>query len=65
MADQYEFNADEEMAMRRKARAGRADPALLAQVAPEFAPAAASEAREDAAARMRGRRRRSPSATGE
>lgn len=58
MADQYEFSADEERAMRQKARAGRADPALLAQVAPEFAPAAAQDAREVAAYKV-GRRRRS------
>lgn len=57
MADQYEFSADEELAMRR---ARRADPAKLAQVDPGFAPAAAVEAREDAAARLRrGAKRRS------
>lgn len=61
MADQYEFSADEERAMRMKNRAGRADPARLAQVAPEFAPDAAQEAREDAADRVR---RRAPRARG-
>lgn len=35
-----------------RGRSGRADPALLAQVAKEFEPAAAQEAREDAAERV-------------
>ncbi len=45
MPDQYEFTADEERAMRQKN-------ARLAQVAPEFEPAAAQEARVSAARRL-------------
>lgn len=55
MADdipQYEFTAAQEMRMRKPAIERRADPAQLAQVASEFAPAAAQDAREAAARRL-------------
>lgn len=44
---------DRAVAGEKRADGGRADPALLAQVAPEFAPDAAEDAREAAAKRIR------------
>lgn len=53
MADNYELSALQERRQRERGRAERADPTELAKVAPEFAPAAAEQAREAAAKRTR------------